>query len=80
MGCEYSKDDLETRMLMLKIKIVAIRQKRQKIIEKLEKLTGEKIIIEPISDYLEDDNKDNKKIEQKENIFKKNQDYEIGDD
>ncbi len=80
MGCEYSKDDLETRMLMLKIKRVAIRQKRQKIIEKLEKLTGEKIIIEPISDYLEDDNKDNKKIEQKENIFKKNKDYEIGDD
>ena len=80
MGCEYSKDDLETRMLMLKIKRVAIRQKRQKIIEKLEKLTGEKIIIEPIPDYLEDDNKDNKKIEQKENIFKKNKDYEIGDD
>ena len=80
MGCEYSKDDLETRMLMLKIKRVAIRQKRQKIIEKLEKLTGEKIIIEPISDYLEDDNKDNKNIEQKENIFKKNKDYEIGDD
>ena len=80
MGCEYSKDDLETRMLMLKIKRVAIRQKRQKIIEKLEKLTGEKIIIEPISYYLEDDKKDNKKNEKKENIFKKNKDYEIGDD
>ena len=84
MGCEDSKDDLEARMLMLTIKRVAIRQQRQKKIEKLQKLTDEKIIIEPILDYLEDDNittnKENKRIEQKEKIFNKNKDYEFGDD
>ena len=86
MGCENTKEDLETKMLMLKIKRVAIRQKRQKKIERLEKLTGEKILIEPLPDYLEDNddivqtNKENKKIEQKENIFKKKNDYDFGDD
>ena len=86
MGCENTKEDLETKMLMLKIKRVAIKQKRQKKIERLEKLTGEKILIEPLPDYLEDNddivqtNKENKKIEQKENIFKKKNDYDFGDD
>ena len=86
MGCEYTKEDLEARMLMLKIKRLAIRQQRRKKIEKLEKLTGEKIIIEPIPDYLEEtnennpSNKENRKIEQKENIFNKKNDFDFGDD
>ena len=86
MGCEYTKEDLEARMLMLKIKRLAIRQQRMKKIEKLEKLTGEKIIIEPIPDYLEENNennpsnKENRKIEKKENIFNKKNDFDFGDD
>ena len=86
MGCEYTKEDLEARMLMLKIKRLAIRQQRRKKIEKLEKLTGEKIIIEPIPDYLDETNennpanKENRKIEQKENIFNKKNDFDFGDD
>ena len=86
MGCESSKEDLEARMLMLKMKRLAIRQQRKKKKEKLEQLTGEKIILEPIPDYLEDTddniatNKENEKIGQKENLFNKKNDFDIDDD
>ena len=83
MGCEYTKDDLETKKLMLEMKRIAIRNQRKKKIEKLEKLTGKKILTEPIPDYLEesdDKKKENKKIEQKENIFNKKNDFDIDDE
>ena len=85
MGCDDSKEDLESKMLMLKLKRIAIRQQREKKIARLEKLTGEKIIIEPVPDYLEDNNDniammDNHRIEQKENIFKKNKDFDFDDE
>ena len=85
MGCENSKEDLEARMFMLKMKRHAIRQKRIKKIKRLEELTGEKIVIEPLPDYEEnDDNKassqENKRIVQKEKIFNKKNDFDFGDD
>ena len=86
MGCEDSKESLETKMLMLKMQRIAIRQQRQKKIERLEKLTGTKINTEPLPDYLEDNNenipmnKENKKISQKENIFNKKNDFDFGDE
>ena len=80
MGCSSATEDLETKLLMLKIKRVAIQQERNKKIKKLEKLTGEEVIRESIPDYLEesDDNisengEDTKKLgkKEKEYIFKR---------
>ena len=81
MGCEYTKDDLEGRKLVLSLKREAIRQQRKKKIKEFEEMTGEKIVIEPIPDYLEDTTyNENKKIEQKEKIFNKNDDFDFGGD
>ena len=85
MGCENSKEDLEARMLMLKMKRHAIRQQRIKKIKRLEELTGEKIIVEPLPDYEENDNnnasiKETNRIVQKEKIFNKKNDFDFGDD
>ena len=85
MGCEDSKESLKSKILMLKLKRIAIQKQRNEKIERLQKLTGEEIIIEPIPDYLEDNNNnprqnENKKIEQKENIYSKNKDFDLDDE
>ena len=85
MGCENSKEDLEARMLMLKMKRHAIRQQRIKKVKRLEELTGEKITVEPLPDYEENDdnnasNKEVNRIVQKEKIFNKKNDFDFGDD
>ena len=85
MGCEDSKESLKSKILMLKLKRIAIQKQRNEKIERLQKLTGEEIIIEPIPDYLEDNNNnprqnENKKIEQKENIYAKNKDFDLDDE
>ena len=84
MGCEDSKESLESKILMLKLKRTAIQQKRKAKIERLKKLTGKEITTEPIPDCLENNNnnpnqKENRKIEQKENIFRKNKDFDFDD-
>ena len=80
MGCTSANEDLETKLLMLKIKRVAIQQERNKKIKKLEKLTGEQVVRESIPDYIEDsddnisENGDNFKKhgkKEKEYIFKR---------
>ena len=85
MGCEDSKESLKSKILMLKLKRIAIQKQRNENIERLQKLTGEEIIIEPIPDCLEDNNNnprqnENKKIEQKENIYAKNKDFDLDDE
>ena len=85
MGCEDSKESLESKILMLRLKRTAIQKQRKEKIERLKKLTGKEIITEPIPDYLENNNnnpnqKENRKIEQKENIFRKNKDFDFDDE
>ena len=85
MGCEDSKESLKSKILMLKLKRIAIQKQRNEKIEKLKKLSGEEIIIEPIPDFLEDNNnnpnqRENRKIEQKENIYTKNKDFDLDDE
>ena len=83
MGCEDSKESLESKILMLRLKRTAIQKQRKEKIERLKKLIGEEIITEPIPDYLENNNnpnqRENRKIEQKENIFRKNKDFDLDD-
>ena len=85
MGCEDSKESLESKILMLRLKRTAIQKQRKEKIEKLKKLIGEDIVTEPIPDYLENNNnnsnqRENRKIEQKENIFRKNKDFDLDDE
>ena len=84
MGCEDSKESLESKILMLRLKRTAIQKQRKEKIERLKKLIGEEIITEPIPDYLENNNnpnqRENRKIEQKENIFRKNKDFDLDDE
>ena len=85
MGCEDSKESLESKILMLRLKRTAIQKQRKEKIERLKKLIGEDIVTEPIPDYLENNNnnsnqRENRKIEQKENIFRKNKDFDLDDE
>ena len=86
MGCEDSKESLESKILMLRLKRTAIQKQRKEKIERLKQLIGEdNIVTEPIPDYLENNSnnpnqRENRKIEQKENIFRKNKDFDLDDE
>ncbi len=60
MGSISSKEKIESKMLMLKLKKIQIRKERIERIKQLKILTGKEIIRETIPDYIErEDNEDN---------------------
>ena len=59
MGCSSSREKLESRMLMLKLKRIEIKQEREERIKALEKLLGKKIPRKSIPDYIEKSNNGN---------------------
>ena len=76
MGCTSATEDLESKMLMLKIKRIAIQKERDKKIKKLEKLTGEDVVREAIPDYLEEsDDNISENIDNTKKLGKKEKEY-----
>ena len=59
MGSISSKEKIESKMLMLKLKKIQIRRERIERIKQLKKLTGKEIIRETIPDYIERDDTEN---------------------
>ncbi len=59
MGCSSSREKLESRMLMLKLKRIEIKQEREERIKALEKLLGKQIPRKSIPDYIEKSNNGN---------------------
>ena len=53
MGSISSKEKIESKMLMLKLKKIQIRRERTERIKQLKILTGKEIIRETIPDYIE---------------------------
>ena len=53
MGSISSKEKIESKMLMLKLKKIQIRKERIERLEQLKALTGKEIIRETIPDYIE---------------------------
>ena len=53
MGSVSSKEKIESKMLMLKLKKIQIRRERNERIKQLQILTGKEIIRETIPDYIE---------------------------
>ena len=51
MGCATVKEQLESKIMMLKLERVDIRTEREERIKQLQELTGEKIERKPIPDY-----------------------------
>ena len=83
MGASHKKEKLESKILMLKLRRIEIRQERNEIIKQLKELTGKDIIREPIPDYIdisdEEINQRNfykKKTIRKEKNNENNEDYE----
>ena len=59
MGSISSKEKIESKMLMLKLKKIQIRRERIERIKQLKNLTGKEIIRETIPDYIERDDTEN---------------------
>lgn len=80
MGCSTTREKLESKMLMLKLRRVEIKQERQERIKDLQKITGKEVSREPIPDYVDhsdDEEEDDEDVKKSKN--KKNKDDE-GDD
>ena len=56
MGCTSSREKLESKMLILKLKSIEIKQEREERIKALEKITGKHIQRKSIPDYIEKSN------------------------
>ena len=57
MGCKFSKDGIKYKMVLLKIQRVLVRKERRELAEKYEKITGKKVVLRKIKDYVEDKEK-----------------------
>ena len=63
MGSISSKEKIESKMLMLKLKKIQIRKERLERIKQLKILTGKEIIRETIPDYIEREDNEYNEIE-----------------
>ena len=52
MGCSTTREVLESKMLLLKLRRIEIKKAREDNCKELSKLTGSNIVREPIKDYL----------------------------
>jgi len=93
MGCSSSREKIESRMLILKLKRIEIKQEREERIKALEKLTGKEIKRKSVPDYIEkikdgNDDMDSEKnsdsntiVNQNENIIlNKNRQFNFDED
>ena len=53
MGASSAREQLESKMLKLKLRRIEIKQERIERVNQLEKITGKEIIREPIPDYID---------------------------
>ena len=78
---KIKKERIESKMLMLKLKKIEIKQERKERINQLKELTGKEIIRESIPDYIDnrdDDDIDLNDINNEDNIGN-NEEKEIKD-
>ena len=52
MGCSSTREVIESKMLLLKLRRIEIKKEREDRCKELSKLTGQQIVREPIKDYL----------------------------
>ena len=52
MGCSSTREVIESKMLLLKLRRIEIKKEREDRCKELSKLTGQTIVREPIKDYL----------------------------
>ena len=53
MGASSAREQLESKMLKLKLRRDEIKQERMERVKQLEEITGKEIIREPIPDYID---------------------------
>ena len=53
MGCSTTREKLESRMLVLKLKKIEINQEREERIKDLQRITGKPVIRNEIPDYID---------------------------
>ena len=53
MGCGYTKEKVQTEMLVIQLEKAEIQEERERLINRLETLTGKKYLIKPIPDYID---------------------------
>ena len=54
MGCKHTKDGIRYKMVLLRIQRVLVRKERKELAEKLEKITGKKVVLQKIRDFVEE--------------------------
>ena len=52
MGCSSTRENLESRMLALKLRRVEIKKEREERLAELSKITGREVFRKPVIDYL----------------------------
>ena len=52
MGCSSTRENLESKMLALKLRRVEIKKEREERLAELSKITGREVFREPVIDYL----------------------------
>ena len=72
MGCATVKEQLESKIMMLKLERVDIRAEREERIKQLQELTGETIKRKPIPDYCVHEEEINNLHKQQKKEKKKN--------
>ena len=53
MGCGYTKEKVQTEILVIQLEKAEIQEERERLIHRLETLTGKKYSIQPIPDYID---------------------------
>ena len=53
MGCGYTKEKVQTEMLVIQLEKAEIQEERERLIHRLETLTGKKYSLQPIPDYID---------------------------
>ena len=85
MGTSSAREEIESKMLKLKLRRIEIKQERSERIKQLEKITGREIVREPIPDYVDhsedeinpediesEDNEEKEEVKKKSKKTKKN--------
>jgi hypothetical protein len=75
MGCSSTREKLESRMLILKLKKIEIKKEREERIKDLERITGKPVKRDIIPDYI--DNSNNINDEESSENSSENYDSEI---
>ena len=90
MGCSTTREKLEYRMLVLKLKKIEINQEREERIKDLQRITGKPVIRNEIPDYIDYSNDMNDELNseksyennnnERQNNFNKNSNSKNSDD